>query len=245
VLNNIFALFSKQSWEMWGALGQWAGAIGTVWAVTVALKQTKIGLKQTQLAIEQMEDARKKEEETRVREKEAMKPELTIEVRTFAKEDVDIDIRIFLTNTKQIPAYIYEYELVSLYIHNNNVIENAPEPIISNQIITKVPQLISFGAACITEIPLSILVKSIKSSHDSKGLFRCRFLLTTGDSHTISILIEYAQYPYTLQHFLIEEEHRFWNIYACFHRVSKLEEIRTEKYLVGAYMGLFSYIPTN
>jgi hypothetical protein len=67
MIQSIHTWFSSLDWDMWGGLGQWAGAIATFIAVLIALKQTKISqkqteasLEQTKIAIQQLEDARRR-----------------------------------------------------------------------------------------------------------------------------------------------------------------------------------------
>jgi hypothetical protein len=241
VLNNIFVWLAERNWknwDMWAAFGQIIGAIATVWAVTVALKQTKIGLKQTQLAIEQMEEARKKEEEARVRDKEALKPELTIQVNSEEEEDTKL-ISILLTNTKQLPVIIHKFKLFHYGTKKDKILENTSHQIKSDNINTKIPETVTFRDVCITKIPINILLEEIKKERISCGFFECLFFLTTGEVLTVSILLDYTSEESLLNL-------KVWYLYACPKRLSVLSEMRNKDYFKYFYdSGIFPYTPAT
>lgn len=50
------------NWDMWSAMGQWAGSVGTILAVIIAFKQVSIGIRQMEIskqtAVDQMKEQR-------------------------------------------------------------------------------------------------------------------------------------------------------------------------------------------
>jgi hypothetical protein len=181
-------------------------------------------------------EARRQEEEARQREKAAMEPDLKIRVRPIRMTL----IRIFLTNIKQTPVYIYDFHIFGHSIVEDGKIERNGHGIHDEEIKTEVPEMVSFGDVCITRIPIGTLIESLQMQGESRGVFRGSFYLVSGQVYTVSILLEYSLFgPKN------SPDHDFWwNVYAYPFDADTIDEIKTkENYLASYKGGNFSYTP--
>jgi hypothetical protein len=209
VLSNIFAWLTQQdwtNWNMWGALGQIAGAIATVWTARIALRQVR--------------EARRQEEEARIREKEALKPELNISASTKIEQKID-KICIYLTNVKTIPVYIHKYfifSLVNLPDKSSNISGSFGGQLNEDDIQTNNPQTIPFGDVYSIKIPIFSFIEVMKNH--KQALFVCGFSKTIGAMDTCSI---YVKLEY-------EREIPRWRFYFTLGEVTLIADIFNEEH---------------
>jgi hypothetical protein len=222
VWNSIVQGFAKinwMNWDMWAAIGQIIGAIATIWAVMVALKQTKIGLQQTQLSIKQMEEARRREKEIFLKEQEASMPEVKISADIIQEDNLE-KVCIYLTNLKkEAPLYLNRHFLFPEAINRDNgyfgLILNSMNP---NHIESDGQKKLQFGDVYKVKIPLAILIESIKP--EKNALLTYQFYTTIDAAFICTIYIE-----------LVEEKDediifKTWEVYFTPEGDSSVEEIK-------------------
>lgn len=202
------------SWDALSAIGQAVGAIGTLWAVMVALKQGKLAQKQTEyaqkqtdLALQQAEEQRKRAEKAELEAKEALKPELTPRFEYLRREEI---IRITFINMKQVPAEIFNWDLTChRWLRDENDYGS-----IAHTWSLKTPDIAKFqvphrlrqGDYCTFEIPMGLIYKGIMDCeelliknpspdfpmHQGKGDYwiYLKIDLLTGQSYDLTFLTE-------------------------------------------------------
>lgn len=176
------------SWDALAAIGQLLGAGATVGTAWIALKQVK--------------QANQQIEETRNKEKEALKPRVKIKIEKKTLEKISI-IDITLANIKQIPINLFEHRLIHKRIDKIEIDEFGTTNVIGENIVLltnkhtdeMLPKLV--GDYFNTKIPIHMLIESIEIEKEHRGFFQFQFLLATGETFIISILLEYAPHKDT------------------------------------------------
>lgn len=190
-------------WNMWAALGQMIGAIATLWTARIALQQIH---------------------ESNRREKEALKPEVRIRIRTTRGGYKERKIRIYITNVKPVPVYIYESQLLFLSLKKPIRVSRS---ISSENIYSEAPEMIEFGDASVTEIPVSFLIEEILKERQSAGLFEFRYLRTTGRRFFVTVYLELKPAN--------EENLKYnWALYYVPASIESLNEIKNEAYFCSS-----------
>jgi hypothetical protein len=195
--------FQWYDWNMWAALGQMIGAAATWWTARIALKQIY---------------------ESKRREEEALKPEVRIRIRTTRGGYKDRKIRIYFTNVKPVPIYVYEYQLLFLHMERPFRVSRS---ISSEEIYSEVPEMIEFGEASVTEIPVSFLIEEILKEKQSAGLFEFRYLRTTGRKFFVTIYLELE--PVKEQNLTYH-----WALYYVPASIQSLDEMKTDAYFCSS-----------
>jgi hypothetical protein len=227
------------SWDALSAIGQAIGALGTLWAVLVALKQGKIAQKQTEIALQQVEEERKRAEKAEQEAKEALKPELQVRVNgDFEK------YQILLVNTKPVPVFVQEMKQGIRFVTEDGL----ELPLLFggyNGFKTEAPKRINFGDVCITEFTLETLCKYVKHYEETKDSFikndffpnrekapvfldsfvlELTFPLATGEEYVTSIFLELeTQIPE-------EPQNTRLRLYIINKKIDTIEEITKQDY---------------
>lgn len=155
---------SWKDWDMWGALGQWAGAIGTVWAVLVALRQAK--------------EARKQAEEAKREAEEAKRPKGKISYGILRESQ---KLLLILTNIKPIPIYILHTEVYEVNDASGEKLGSIKEFKWDGN------KSIPMGDTCIIEVPFSTIRQAIGNRSDV--LFHFHFRSSLGDLYGGTIYV--------------------------------------------------------
>jgi hypothetical protein len=131
------------NWEMWGAIGQWAGAIATVAAVWVALQQTR--------------EAR-----------DAIRPSLELVWALIEEEKEYLVVRA--VNQKPISIYVMNVHSLIIFENDHGSIR---VPLPQTFMESDIPQSLPPGNFLICKISLTDLVLMLKDYglHDKSGFY--------------------------------------------------------------------------
>jgi hypothetical protein len=161
-------------WNMWGALGQWAGAIFTAIAVAVALWQV----------IEMKKQENKKNQQKGI-------------IRFSLNDDKD-QLEVILTNANVASIFVNKANLYR--ISEDSVRKQIGyEPIEDQRIQSEAHKLISQGDICKMTVPLDVLIDEVEKNNQmfysayffssSGGFFRRSLYVETKQGNQLEIYI--------------------------------------------------------
>lgn len=143
------------NWEMWGALGQWAGALITTVAVGIALWQ---GLEMKKL------EYKKNQQEAMI---------------SFSMNKKENQLEIILTNVNLPPIFVNKSNLYRI-AENTERKQINYQPIEDQRIQAEANKLITQGDICKITVPVDLLID--EANKENKYLYQRIFFLPRVDS---------------------------------------------------------------
>jgi hypothetical protein len=206
LLGDWLSIVNWYDWNMWAAFGQMIGAVATLWTAKIALKQIQ---------------------ESKRREKAALTPRVRMKVRISKKNNNKKNVRIFMTNVRPIPVYIYEYRLLLLHPEKPY---HVSRQIKSEQIDSDSPGMLDFGDVTITEFPVLFLIEEVLKENLRSGLFEFSFLRTTGNRFFVTLYLEIESIGYKK-----DQPFYKWYLYYIPSHIKAIEEIKKREYFCGSW----------
>lgn len=157
-------IYLTTNWEMWGALGQWMGAIFTGVAVSVALWQV----------IEMKRQMNKSSQQEGI-------------IRFKLNED---HLDIILNNVNVAPIFVNESTLFRVSQHPVRKQMNY-QPIEDQRIQYEAPKLITHGDICVMSVPIELLVN--EAEKEDQIFMSAYFFSSSGAFFRRSFYVEKSQ----------------------------------------------------